>query len=799
MATAPSVPNFSQYNFELGDTTQVVTKQNGINAALEAFGNGLGAMTQSINQDITTMEGLKGDTESAAQAAAGSASAASTSESNAQGYANAASGSASAAAGSATTASNAANAASTSETNAASSASAASDSADQAASSASAAAGSASAAQTAETGAESALLDFLTRYLGPKGSAPTTDNDGQPLQVGALYLSTANGDEGMRYWDGSQWRNAYATIDGVSWADVSGKPETATRWPTWTEVTNKPALFSGNYKDLAGVPETFTPSAHTHQVSDIDGLQSALDGAGTRAVTHTLTAPPTVRDVATWRIEASATSRHVAGSVAAFEVTWWDGVTETVAASGGSATLSRAVDQPVGGTVSATIRALDDIGNASLPETVTAVVVANDAPSGPISISAPTQTGKNSTFQVSFSGATDADGDPITYTVTDTGTFTFAKTSDIAEGELVDVTAPDVANDTDVTFSVKAVDSLGASTATYSETVTVLAAQVIGVALRATGGPGGTWEHIDEAGAAITSPSTSWFNGHPVFGGISDVTVDGQDMVEIPKFYWKRGTAGGDPAWWISDQPLTGFTVHPAFVLDGVEVDSFQVGKYQASESGGKMQSIPGVAPWVNMTIGTAITNAEARNVSGVAGFRLWHYDMWLAIQWLYLVEVATMDSQTATGEGRVNESSAANVDAADVAQATYRGMVGLWGNVWQWMDGARTLSSVIERRTYNGGWVSTGEAVPNGGGTQYPITFRATGDESWVADTYSTSNDNTATLPDYRRWRDAGEYYPYVGGSWGVGALAGLWAVVCNSSASYSYSNIGARLARVV
>jgi len=257
MATAPSVPNFSQYNFELGDTTQVVTKQNGLNAALEAFGNGLGAMTSSINQDLSTMAGLKGDTEDAAQAAAGAASAASTSESNAQGYANAASGSASAAAGSATTASNAANAASTSETNAGNSANAAAGSASAASDSASAAAGSASAAQTAESGAESALVDFLTRYLGPKSSAPSTDNDGQPLQVGALYLSTASGDEGMRYWDGSQWRNAYATIDGVSWAEVAGKP-------TFAAVAT-----SGAYADLSGTPGNATTS--------VAGLMAAAD------------------------------------------------------------------------------------------------------------------------------------------------------------------------------------------------------------------------------------------------------------------------------------------------------------------------------------------------------------------------------------------------------------------------------------------------------------------------------------------------------------------------------------------
>ena len=573
----------------------------------------------------------------------------------------------------------------------------------------------------------------------------------------------------------------------------------------WAESETEIEPGSRSSKYWAGQAQAITDSGLPPQAGK-SGYVLATDGdttrwdVGTVAITQALTAPAEAADIGSLTIDASAVSRQTGGSIAAFEVTWWDGVAETVAASGGGATLSHAVDQPVGGAVSATVRALDDLGNASRRETITASVIANNPPTGPITINAPTQTPTVSTFQVSMSGATDDDGGAITYAITETGAITFGKTTDIGEGEIVTATAPDVTADTGVTFSVVAVDQYGVQSAVYSKTVTVLAAQVIGVEMTATGGPGGTWNHIDETGAAITSPTASWFNGHPVFGGMTDVVVDGQDMVEIPKFYYKRGTsAAGNPAWWISDQPLAGFAVMPAFMLDGVEVAAFQYGKYQASLSGGKLQSVPGVLPAVGRSLTQFLADAEARNVSGVAGFRLHHYDMWLAIQWLYLIENATMDSQTATGEGRVNESSAAVVDASDVAQASYRGIVGLWGNVYQWMDGTRTLNSVIQRRSYNGSWASTGESVPNGGGLQYPITFRATGDEQFIANTYSTSNDASATLPDYRRWYDGGEYYPCVGGYWSNGANAGLWCVLCSYSASFANSYFGARLARIV
>lgn len=45
------------------------------------------------------------------------------------------------------------------------------------------------------------------------------------------------------------------SADAVPWSGVQSKPETATRWPTWSEVTSK--------------PNSFTPSAHTHAWGDI--------------------------------------------------------------------------------------------------------------------------------------------------------------------------------------------------------------------------------------------------------------------------------------------------------------------------------------------------------------------------------------------------------------------------------------------------------------------------------------------------------------------------------------------------
>lgn len=121
---------------------------------------------------------------------------------------------AAAAGASASAAAASAAAASTSETNAANSASNAFTYASAASVSAGAAASSASSASSAQSAAESArdatlaaYDNFDDRYLGPKSSAPTLDNDGNALIAGSLYFDTTT--ETMKVYTGSTWVTAY--------------------------------------------------------------------------------------------------------------------------------------------------------------------------------------------------------------------------------------------------------------------------------------------------------------------------------------------------------------------------------------------------------------------------------------------------------------------------------------------------------------------------------------------------------------------------------------------------------------
>jgi len=80
------------------------------------------------------------------------------------------------------------------------------------------------------------LDSFDDRYLGPKSSAPTLDNDGNALVVGALYFDTTSGK--MRVY----------TVSG--WVDASSAAQAALTVYRYT-ATAAQTVFSGT--DVNGV------------------------------------------------------------------------------------------------------------------------------------------------------------------------------------------------------------------------------------------------------------------------------------------------------------------------------------------------------------------------------------------------------------------------------------------------------------------------------------------------------------------------------------------------------------------
>ena len=249
------------------------------------------AHTSSGSLPLTTnTDSAKWDLLVDAASATASASAAATSATNSANSATASANSASAAASSE---SNAA----TSESNAATSASNASTSATNASNSATAAANSASAAETYSD-------NFDDAYLGAKASNPSVDNDGDPLDDGALYFDTTN--NVMKVYD----------LGTTTWYQLTPTVSNQTNINIVSGISSEVQTVAGDSADIQTVA---SDSADIQTLADIeDGTvaTNAVSNAGNNSTNITTVAgqiSPT-NNIATVA-SANANIANVAGQI----------------------------------------------------------------------------------------------------------------------------------------------------------------------------------------------------------------------------------------------------------------------------------------------------------------------------------------------------------------------------------------------------------------------------------------------------------------------------------------------------
>lgn len=335
-------------------------------------------------------------------------------------------------------------------------------------------------------------------------------------------------------------------------------------------------------------------------------------------------------------------------------------------------------------------------------------------------------------------------------------------------------------------------------------------AKVLAVAQTATGKAGQALTRIDVNGNAVATVPA--FNTHPIYANITEQVIDGQHMVRIPKTFVKRGVAEGGnvtalDAWMISQTAHPGFELHPAFLAkDGVTaLNEIWIGKYQACDDGGtKVGSKPGVMPITSITFDDFKTKAEARNTAGVQGFHMLNIHEWSLIGLLMLIEYANTDMQTVVGRGHVDNSPAGVqlVDHAQVATASWRGLVGIWGNVWQWCYGLMTKTDGVYINMGKG-WYKTNIDT---GTSFWPNEINKGNGTGWTVDhtflgKYTTrgTNDKDSAFPDYNYIYPtySRDLISRVGGYYYNGSYAGPFYLYCTYNPSGSYSSIGGRLAK--
>jgi hypothetical protein len=300
--------------------------------------------------------------------------------------------------------------------------------------------------------------------------------------------------------------------------------------------------------------------------------------------------------------------------------------------------------------------------------------------------------------------------------------------------------------------------------------------------------------------------------------------ADGQVMVEIPKFYYRYGYSSGVHTWEIANVGGGGFTLHPAFMKNGVDVAARYVGAYEGYIDTGVLGSISGVTPTTSQTRAQFRTAAAARG----AGWHQWDATLHHLVSLLYICEYADFNSQNMVGEGNTAyaswpgspPSTTGNSNAAGDATAnqttaggnagdymSYRGIENWFGHIWKFIDGLNVHNSTANgSRVYvcqnpedfaddtDIGYDLAGLAPNSDGyGSEliadsalfYPASVGATS-ASYLCDYHYTYFDNNS---------DVGWRVVLAGGHAALGAHAGAFCVASSYGSSFSHSNIGGRL----
>lgn len=307
---------------------------------------------------------------------------------------------------------------------------------------------------------------------------------------------------------------------------------------------------------------------------------------------------------------------------------------------------------------------------------------------------------------------------------------------------------------------------------------------------------------------------SSGFDDMPIYKDIvKRVTLDtGDVMTKIPKFYYRRYRDDSYEYWQISDLEVDGFKLHEAFDRPDGERDFIYVASYITSSNN---KSATSASPTVSQTRATFRNNAKAK------GSNWSQVDMATqsAIAMLMIIEIGSRDTQTLIGEGYTASSHSAKINTGSCdgvpnltgrpagtsnnVDVVWRGIEGLWGNVWEFRDGININNGIyyvcynpsnfaddtasnyealdyVGTTSWSGAYITRMGIDSNKGGILLPDQAG-----SGSSSTYFCDNTYSAT-----GWRLA-----FVGGDWTTGLTAGLFRLNWDSVSSLSYDSVGSRL----
>lgn len=360
----------------------------------------------------------------------------------------------------------------------------------------------------------------------------------------------------------------------------------------------------------------------------------------------------------------------------------------------------------------------------------------------------------------------------------------------------------------------------------------------------------------------------------------ADDGSNGQVMVYQPAFYYRvvplifdKNTTTGvgyhlrKANYYISDVPYLGFRLHPAFYDEnGNEVEYVLMSAYEGSmydvsaseyvdddtntstviEEGDLLCSVAGVKPISGLKKPLTKTNAETLAFNRGPGWHLETIKVASANQLLMMVELGTMNTQTAIGQGvvLVDDNSSYNCSSYTGSTAslgnttgqatetingigdtkttyttsgklsiTYRGVENPWGNIWKhiqgvnlWGDGTMgggqpyiANNFVFSDRKNGDNYEPVGFTLPNTNGYVNAMGYGYK-EFDWLLMPSDVGGTSALPVGDYCWVTNhlLGYSIALWGGRWGTDTGAGGFCWSCNGRFDYRYRNVGGRLSYI-
>ena len=329
------------------------------------------------------------------------------------------------------------------------------------------------------------------------------------------------------------------------------------------------------------------------------------------------------------------------------------------------------------------------------------------------------------------------------------------------------------------------------------------------------------WARTDDAigktataTVGTTAGSSDFDNCYPWSGITRETLSTGDVMVKIPKFWYRRYRSGNVEYLKIADKATSGFTLHPAFNHGGVATDYIYVGAYKTT-SGNKSAS--GASPLVSQTRATMRTNAKTKGT----GWGIIDISTLSAIQMLILVEFANNNVQSVIGRGYCDsdsDSSALSTGTCNnvsgltgrpagtdgKVDVVWRGIEGLWGNVWEWVDGVNwnggTYYVCNDPSKYADDTATNYAALSFKGSASWSSSYITqegldTGNNPHVMLPSAAGSGSETTYDCDACWSSTGWRVFAHGGRWSDGSVCGLFTAYLGSDSSYPGSGSGSRL----